>query len=168
MLQRLPVSTTFVKFLVVGGFGYLVNQSTLFLLYDSPVAALLPAKGSALDFILFTHSDVRLLIASAVAVELSIISNFFWHERWTFRDRERSTSLPIRFLTFNSASIGSPLISFTTVNVLTPLFGINPYIANTIGICLGTAWNWTWTSMVIWPRAQDAGAGTGPAGDGRR
>jgi putative flippase GtrA len=152
MLQRLPVSATFIKFLIVGGVGYLVNQFMLFLLYDSPLSSILPAKGTDFDLIFFTHPDIRLLIASAIAVEASIVSNFFWHERWTFHDRDRRTSLPIRLGTFNFTSIGSPLISVATVNILAPNFGVNPYIANTIGIGLGTAWNWTWNSRVIWPR----------------
>src|SRR3990172_9142311 len=137
VLQRLPISTTFIKFLIVGGLGYLVNQFTLFLLYDSPISGLLPAKGTDFDFVLLTVSDVRLLIASVVAVEAAIASNFYWHERWTFRDRDRRTSLPIRFLTFNCTSIGSPLISLAAVNILTPLLGISPYVSNTIGIGFG-------------------------------
>lgn len=152
VLQRLPVSTTFIKFVIVGGFGYLVNQFTLFVLYDSPISRFLPTKGTDFEFIFFRHSDVRLLIASAVAVEAAIISNFYWHERWTFRDRKRRALLPYRFITFNCTSIGSVVISLAAVNILTPLFGISPYISNTIGICLGTVWNWTWNILVIWPR----------------
>ena len=152
LLRRLPVSSTFIKFLIVGGIGYLVNQFTLFALYDSPISGVLPAKGTEFEFVFITISDVKLLIASALAVEAAITSNFSWHERWTFRDRERRSSLPLRFLTFNCTSIGSPLISLATVNVLTPLLGISPYISNTIGIGLGTAWNWTWNTMFIWPR----------------
>src|SRR3990170_6144746 len=154
VLQRLPVSATFIKFLIVGGVGYLVNQGTLFLLYDSPLSSILPAKGTDFDFIFFKHADIRLLIASVLAVEASIVSNFLWHERWTFLGRDRRSSLPVRFLTFNFTSIGSPIISVATVNVLTPNFGVNPYIANTIGIGLGTAWNWTWNSRIIWPQAE--------------
>lgn len=164
MLQRLPVSATFIKFLIVGGVGYLVNQFTLFLLYDSPLSSILPAKGTDFDLIFFTHPDIRLLIASAIAVEASIVSNFFWHERWTFHDRDRRASLLIRFGTFNFTSIGSPLISVATVNILVPNFGVNPYIANTIGIGLGTAWNWTWNSMVIWPQAEGDSAESDRAG----
>ena len=158
MLQRLPVSATFIKFLIVGGVGYLVNQGTLFLLYDSPLSGILPAKGTDFDFLFFTHTDIRLLIASVLAVELSIVSNFLWHERWTFLNRDRRASLPVRFLTFNFPSLGSPIISVATVNILTPSFGVNPYIANTIGIGLGTTWNWTWNSRIIWPQAEGDGS----------
>ncbi len=152
VLGRLPVSTTFIKFLIVGGIGYLVNQFTLFLAYDSPIFFFLPDKGTDLHFLGLTHPDIRLFLASATAVEASIISNFYWHERWTFRDRERRSPTAVRFLKFNGTSLGSPLISLATVNVLTPVFGLSPYIANTIGILLGTTWNWLWNTLVIWPR----------------
>ena len=72
VLQRLPGSTTFTKFLIVGGIGYLVNQFILLLVYDSPVFAFLPAKDTDFDFIFFTHPDVRLFIASVLAVEAAL------------------------------------------------------------------------------------------------
>ncbi len=152
LLDRSPVSPTLVKFLIVGGVGYLVNQFVLFLLYDSPISSVLPARGRDLDCVFFTVSDLKLLIASVVAVETAIASNFYWHTRWTFRERPGHRSLPIRFLTFHFTSIGSPIISLAVVNVLTPVFGITPYISNTIGICLGALWNWTWNTLVIWPK----------------
>ncbi len=151
-LGRLPISTTFIKFLIVGSVGYLVDQLALFVIYDSPVFPFLPARGTDFDFLVVTHPDIRLFIASVFAVETSIISNFYWHDRWTFRHRERRTTTLIRFLRFNGTSIASPLISLATVNVLTPLLGMSPYIANTIGIGLGATWNWTWNNRVIWPR----------------
>lgn len=145
------VPRTFIKFLIVGTIGYLVNQITLFIVYDSPVFWFLPEQRTRVDLGLFAHRDVRLLIATIVAVEAAIVSNFLWHERWTFRERDRSASKRWRFAKFNSTSIGSPIISVTTVNILTPMFGISPYLTNTIGIILGMTWNWLWNTFVIWP-----------------
>ena len=31
--------------------------------------------------------DVHYLLATALAVESAVLNNFFWHERWTWRDR---------------------------------------------------------------------------------
>lgn len=152
MLERRNISTTFVKFLIVGGIGYLVNQATLLLVYDSSLFWFLPAKDTDFNFILFRHPDVLLFIASVLAVEAAVISNFYWHNRWTFRHRERRAQPFIRFCKFNLTSIGSPVISVATVNILTPVFDMSPYISNTIGIGLGTAWNWVWNTQVIWPR----------------
>ena len=152
--RHLPLSSTLFKFLIVGGIAYLINQSALFLLYDTSLFWFLPAKDTAADLLLFTHPDLRLLLSSILAVELAIIFQFNSHERWTFRDRARRGWGLFRFLRFNLTSAGSPIIVVVTVNTLTPLFGISPYISNTIGILAGVTWNWTFNTLVIWPRQQ--------------
>lgn len=148
---RLGISPTVVRFLIVGAIGYLVNQVFLFLLYDTPAAWFLPAKETPSRLIFFTHDDMRLLIAAIIAVEISIVSNFYWHNRWTFRDRPKKPFL-LRYLQFNATSFGSPLISVGVVNVLTPYVGVNYFLANTIGILLGTVWNWVCNTRFVWRR----------------
>lgn len=150
-------SFRFARFLVVGGIGYLVNQLVLFLLYDTPVLPGLPDQGTAWRTALFNVRDVRLLISSIVAVEMSIISNFSWHHFWTFSHRSMDR-LHLRFLRFNLTSVGSPLISLAMINTLTPFLGINYLIANSLGIALGLIWNWLWASKVIWKHAPRAGS----------
>ena len=145
--------TTLLKFLVVGAIGFFVNQFFLFLLYDTPVLWFLPKAETQADVLFVTVGDVRLLIASIVAVEISIVSNFFFHDRWTFRDRQKKP-LPIRFAQFNLTSLGSPVISVATINVLTPNFGIHYFISNSIGIALGMSWNWLWNTRLVW-RSRD-------------
>ena len=41
----------------------------------------------------FTHNayQVNYLLATAVAVELAVLHNFVWHQRWTWRDRPSLT-----------------------------------------------------------------------------
>lgn len=141
--------TTFLKFLVVGTIGYFVNQFFLFLFYDTPAAWFLPETDTQAKVLFVTVGDVRLLIASIVAVEISIISNFLFHDHWTFRDRLKKP-LPIRFGQFNLTSFGSPVISVATINILTPNFGIHYLISNSIGIALGMSWNWLWNAQFIW------------------
>ena len=155
IFRRLRLSSTLVKFLVVGGIGYLINQSALFLLYDTSLFWFLPAKDTAAGFLLFTHPDLRLLLSSILAVEVAIIFQFNSHERWTFRGRVRQGWVLFRFLKFNLASAGSPIIIVVTINTLTPLFGLSPYLSNTIGILFGVTWNWTINNLVIWPQRQE-------------
>ena len=152
--RRLRLSSTLVKFMIVGGIAYLINQSVLFLLYDTSLFWFMPAKDTAAGFLLFTHPDIRLLLASILAVEVAIIFQFNSHERWTFRDRVRQGRGLFRFLKFNLTSVGSPIIIVVTVNTLTPMFGISPYISNTIGVLGGVTLNWTMNTLVIWPRQQ--------------
>ena len=56
----------FVKFNSVGVAGFLLQIAVL--------AALL-------------YGGVHYLAATALAVESAVLHNFFWHERWTWRDR---------------------------------------------------------------------------------
>lgn len=152
IMRRFPQTSTLVKFLIVGGIGYLINQFFLYLLYDSPLFWFLPSQDTDFDFVLFTHPDIRLLISSILAVEVAIVCQFLLHERWTFRERPREGWGPLRFLKFNLSSAVSPIIVVVTVNTLTPIFGISPYISNTIGILAGFTWNWTVNTLVIWPQ----------------
>ena len=150
LAQRLHLPTTFVKFLIVGGMGFVVNQVMLYLLYDSPVLFFLPDKDTETSLGLVTHPDIRLLIASVLAVETAIVFQFNAHERWTFRRRLRKESWPMRFVKFQASSIVSPIIIVATTNVLSAGFSVSPYISNAIGVLLGFIWNWIVNSLVIW------------------
>ena len=88
-------------------------------------------------------------LASALAVEVSVVSNFFWNNRWTFQQSDVSLR---RFARFNLASLGGLAITsgiFTLLLAHTPL----PYlVADLIAIAAATAWNfaasvlWTWAA----------------------
>lgn len=152
LAARLHVSPEFVSFLIVGGVAYFINQAALLLLYD--VLPVLPARGRDFDFGLFTHPDIRLLLASALSVEAAIVFKFYALENWTFRDRDRRGWGPVRFLQFNASCIASPIIVIATVNVMTPVFGISPYISLSIGTLAGFIANWAFSAYLIWPLAR--------------
>lgn len=63
----------FLRFNVVGLVGFAVQSAALFVL---------------------THSahPFGYLLATAAAVELAILNNFVWHQRWTWRDRPSATA----------------------------------------------------------------------------
>lgn len=136
---RATASSRLGKFLVVGGIAYVVNQIALFALYEFAFASM-PPLGPI---------DMRLLISSIVAVEIAIIARFVLNDSWTFREH-RDMPLGRRFLRSNLVSWGSPLIALATVNILTPVFGINYLIANSIGILLGLTWNWVGSTRLVW------------------
>lgn len=140
---------TFVKFLIVGTVGFIINTTALFIFYDTSIFPL-PAKFTTWNILNFAHPDARLFVASVLAVETAIISNFLWHENWTFRWRPKHGPAPLRFARFNIISVVSPIIQVVTVNVLTPFFGIYYLISNAIGVLFGLTWNWLWNSKVIW------------------
>jgi putative flippase GtrA len=130
-LQRFPVAVVLLrklsKFLVVGGTGVGVNSAALFLLYQV--------------------FSLPLVIASLLATELAIASNFYWNDRWTFGRRRPSWG---RFFKFNLVALGGVLITAITLWGLVTLLRMPYLFANLLGILLATCWNfivnvfWTW------------------------
>jgi putative flippase GtrA len=146
---RLHIPTTFAKFLIVGGIGFVINQVMLFLLYDTSIFFFLPDKGTEWDIGPYT-ANARLLISSIIAVETAIFFQFNAHERWTFRWRPRNEFWLVRFVKFQASSIISPIIIVATTNVLTTNFDMSPYVSNAIGVVLGVTWNWVANTLLIW------------------
>ena len=76
------------------------------------------------------------LPATAVAVELSVLNNFLWHERWTWRDRPASGRARLlrlgRFHLLNGlVSLGGNLL---IVSTLVGEVGLQPILANAIAV----------------------------------
>ena len=63
----------FIRFNVVGVLGFALQSVALFVL---------------------THSayPISYLVATAAAVELAVLNNFVWHQRWTWKDRPSATT----------------------------------------------------------------------------
>lgn len=142
------VTPEMVRFLVVGGVSFIVNQAALVAFNEwlmAPVSDGVRIAGQAFD--------LRLLVASATAVEVSIIARFALNDVWTFRAR-RALPLGRRFVASNLSSFGSPIISLACVNIGTPLFGVSYLITNAAGVALGLAWNWWWSTRVVWRHAR--------------
>ncbi|MEN3333042.1 MAG: hypothetical protein V7641_2407 [Blastocatellia bacterium] len=83
------------------------------------------------------------LLATALAVEASVLHNFVWHRRWTWRDREQSRWLAmlVRFnLTSGMLSLaGNLLLMFVFVGGMK----LNVIIANFITIAICSLLNFT-------------------------
>jgi putative flippase GtrA len=75
------------------------------------------------------------LLATALGVEAAVIHNFIWHERFTWKDREKTTSPLVRFIKFNLTngllSIAGNLL---LMKLLTGVFHFNYLTANLIAI----------------------------------
>jgi len=87
--------------------------------------------------VLLRVGGMHYLLATALAVEASVLNNFVWHSRWTWADRQqaRAAETLLRFNATNGAMslIGNLVLMFILVSVLK----VNPYASNliTIGIC---------------------------------
>jgi putative flippase GtrA len=83
------------------------------------------------------------LVATALAVEASVLHNFVWHRRWTWRDREQSRWL-VMLVRFNLTSgmlslAGNLLLMFVFVGGMK----LNPITANLITIAICSLINFT-------------------------
>jgi len=99
-IGHLRPPTTLARFLIVAGIACVINQFALSLLCDLPILPFLPAKDTQVNFGLFNHPDVRLLLSSALAVEAAILFQFNPHERCIFRERTHKGWALVRFLRF--------------------------------------------------------------------
>jgi putative flippase GtrA len=94
-------------------------------------------------------AGVHYLLATALAVELSVLHNFIWHKKWTWADR-------------NSASSGAMLLRFNLTNgalsILGNLFfmwlfvgcaGMDARFANVLTISICALANFILSDMVV-------------------
>jgi putative flippase GtrA len=139
----------FASFLVVGASAFVVTEATLFLLYGDDGNGLLSFLPMETD-LLVVNPDLHLLIASAVAVEVAIAWKFVLYEHWTFADRPRRGNILWRFLQLNAASFLATVVTIATINILTPLLGISPYLSTPIGVLFAFMINWLFSNHFIW------------------
>jgi putative flippase GtrA len=102
------------KFNAVGAMGICVQLSVLALLHSS--------------------LGWNYLLSTAFAVEVTIIHNFFWHERFTWSDRFTDSRLG-RFAAFNLSNGAISLLgNLGIMKLLAGVFGLNYFVANIIAI----------------------------------
>lgn len=158
LLASDAASSSFVRFLVVGAIAYVITQLVLALFYD--VLPVLPDKDSRLDLGLF-KLETRLFLASAIAVESAIIFKFFANEHWAFAGRKSQMWIGARVIAFNISCLASAGVTIAAVNILTPVFDLSPYIANTIGTLLGFMVNYVMSAYFIWSHPKQSETATG-------
>jgi dolichol-phosphate mannosyltransferase len=135
------MSTRLGRFLAVGGIGAAVNLGAL---------TLLLAAG------------VDKYIASPLAIEVSILSNFVLHESWTFADR-RAGTWGTRLWRFHSVALLALAASYATFVALSALVpGIVPQTAQAVAILPGTAVNWLCNTRWTFREARPDGAAARP------
>lgn len=119
---RFNSSKTFLKFGVVGLSGVAVNL---------------------LFFTLFLAMGINKYLASPLAIELSIISNFLLNNYWTFRWRNTLGRIRVRGLKFNIVSLLSLVLSYGTFVLLSSKYPhVAPQIHQFIGIIPATLVNY--------------------------
>jgi dolichol-phosphate mannosyltransferase len=102
----------FIKFGVVGAIGVVVNEGLLFL---------------------FQSAGVYFLVAGAVAIEISILSNFVLNDLWTFKDR-RSGTAASRLVKFNLLMLAGLVLNLAVLYAGVDYLGMTAEVANLVGI----------------------------------
>jgi putative flippase GtrA len=114
------------KFACVGSIGAGVNTGTL--------------------YIFSRWLGLPLVAASAIAVELAVVGNYFLNARWTFAASAVSVK---RFAKFNLASLFGLGLNVMIVWLLVRV-GIFFLAANLFGITVGFASNYALSSIWVW------------------
>ena len=125
-----PKHEEIIKFAIVGGGGFLVNMGLL--------------------FILTRYLSVRLEIASLIAIEVAILSNFSWNNIWTFRKRHTQNSFGSRLFRYHLVSGLAGIVNYLVLILLVNVFGLHDMFSNLIGITIASVINFTLNSLWTW------------------
>jgi dolichol-phosphate mannosyltransferase len=121
-----------IKFGIVGASGVIVNMGVLFALTE--------------------FFQIYYLFSSFIAIELSIITNFFLNDFWTFRKDKAGKIIRRlhRFISYNIVCVGNVLINISALYIFTELLGINYLISNFIGIMIAFIWSFGINRKITW------------------
>ena len=110
------------KFGIVGATGVGANMGALYLLAEL--------------------ARIPYYLGSPIAIELSILTNFWMNLVWTWRDRSEAGTLWTKIWRYHvGAGLTAVLGNYLILVGLTALFGINYLISNLVGIGVGTLSN---------------------------
>jgi|SRR5579885_238901 len=121
---RLQELERFIKFLVVGGTGFIVQLVLQEGSYSLGIAAVIAA---GISLVFHTAHTTALVngVAAAIGAESAIISNFLVNNSWTFKDRKHQGF----FMTFKSGikfnltSFASVIVQFVAILLAVLAFG---------------------------------------------
>ena len=120
----------FIKFAFVGGSGVVVNMGLL--------------------YILTRLLDLRLEIASPIAIEVSILTNFTLNNMWTFSKRDTHVPFWSRLFRYHLVTGLAGGVNYLILLLLVRSFGLHDMISNLIGILVGTIITYSLNSLWTW------------------
>ena len=139
MVAGLGTPRTFAKFCLIGLSGVVVNLGSFGILLEL---------------------GVHKYLASPIAIESSIVSNFLFNNYWTFVDRDLSGRAQVRGMRFHLVSLLALGVSYSTFVVLSVwLPQVNPLWLQACGIAPGTLVNYSLNSY--WTFREEAASAPG-------
>ncbi len=144
------VSSRFVRYSITGLSGVFIN------LFGQSISHII----LGVEPISYTSNEFSLPgISVAIGFSLSVINNFYWNNRWTFRDKKLSGIYAnVRGLInyFIITCVGF-LIQFSVwrflIGVFLNSFGYSDkftYLANLVGVLTATTWNYYVSKNFMW------------------
>ena len=124
----------FIKFNLVGFTGVLVNEGLL---------------------VLLVSYGAYYIYASAIAIEVSIISNFVLNDLWTFRDR-RHGHVATRLLKFNGLMLIGLAVNLAILYVGTDYLKVNYAVSNLAGIAVAFLVRYWLSVKYAWIKKEEA------------
>lgn len=98
--------------------------------------------------------------ATAIAVELAVLHNFWWHERWTWHDRARASGLWRRVVRFHVSNGVMSIAGNVAITVLVvELAGAPPVVANAGAVALTAVANYLAADRWVFASREVQGSG---------
>jgi dolichol-phosphate mannosyltransferase len=136
-IKRPELLKRLAKFATVGTTGVGVNLGVLYLL-----------TGVA---------GMHYAASAFVAIEASIIFNFYFNDQWTFKDR-RGTKLLPRLIKFNAVAGVGVGLNMALMVLLVEVLGLHYLLAEFMAIVCVFAWNYILSSKLVWRKNFMAGS----------
>lgn len=130
-----------VQFALVGGLGFLVDQSVLIAIVEFTAFA-----------VELAGHDLTLEVAKLIAAETAIVVMFLVNDRWTFQSWGSTAvrSQLVRLAKSNLVRVGGIAVATVVLSILVRQFGMSVPVANAIGILCGFAVNYTFETLYTW------------------
>lgn len=125
-------SKRFIKYCIVGTIGIVIN--TLILLISTEIFG------------------IFYLLSSAMAYEISILTNFIMNDRWTFREFTVHNSFLNRALQYNWTQIVSVIFGILLLYIFTEFMFINYIISNLMSIVITTLFRYYMCMTIVWKK----------------
>jgi len=133
---RRTIARTFeidmVRFMIVGAGGFTVNFIVLLLLHGV--------------------FKLPVLLGQLVAAETAILSNYYFHSIWTYRNA-KARSTVARLAQFHLTAWAGSGITTVVLVVAVHILHTNYLLALVYGSAIGLVWNYLWTKYLIFAKA---------------
>jgi len=137
---RFRQSEEFIKFALVGISGLLVNLGT---------------------YVLLTRKiGFNIALASPAAIELSILSNYFLNDIWTFKYRRLTIPVYHRLLRFHVVAALAGSLNYVAFLMLVYFMHVYDIPANVAGVLIGMLVNYSINSIWTWHQSRPMSGST--------